>query len=143
MPPAPPHHDVRIGALGMVTPIGLSAAATCAALRAGISRLQELPVATPLPDPVIGAWVPTVDALKFYRLLRLLLPALQETIAQIDAAALEDVPLLVGTAEPSRPDRPPQVDGRLLSAISQRLGVTFSPRYSRIIAEGRTSVFRG
>jgi 3-oxoacyl-[acyl-carrier-protein] synthase-1 len=127
----------------MVTPVGLSAASTCAALRAGISRLQMLPVATPLPEPVVGAWVPTVDALSFYRLLRLLVPALQEVIAHIDVQELEQVPLIVGTAEPGRPDRPGQLDGQLLSALSQRLGVTFSSRYSQVIAEGRTSVFRG
>jgi 3-oxoacyl-[acyl-carrier-protein] synthase-1 len=143
MPTLHPPHELRIGALGMVTPVGLSAASTCAALRAGISRLQELPVVTPLPEPVMGAWVPTVDALNFYRLLRLLVPALQQTIAHIDAEDLEQVPLIVGTAEPGRPDRPPRLDGQLLSEISQRLGVTFSRRYSGVIAEGRTSVFRG
>lgn len=66
--------------VGAVTPVGLSAPATCAALRAGIARLGELPVADPVgagaghgpgpgggmetgadaaPEPVIGGRVPT------------------------------------------------------------------------------------
>jgi len=134
---------LRIGALGMTTPVGLSAPSTCAALRAGIARLQELPVATPLEDPVVGAWVPSILALGLHRLLRLLVPALEEVTAHIPREELRSIPLIVGVAGHERPDRPARIDRDLLASLAQRLRAKFSPGFSQLISEGRTSVFRG
>lgn len=51
---------------GLVTPVGLSTAASCAALRAGVARLQELPAGLVDPasneeKPVCGGLVPLAE----------------------------------------------------------------------------------
>lgn len=55
--------QIVITGRGLVTPVGLSTAASCAALRAGIARLQELPAGLIAPasneeKPVCGGLVP-------------------------------------------------------------------------------------
>lgn len=132
--------DLRIGSVGMVTPVGLSAAASCAAMRAGVSRLQELPVLNVLRQPVVGAYVRTFSIAGEPRLVRLLTPALRECIAALDRARLPTVPLLVGVAESSRPDWPRDLEKRLIARVSRRLRVSFHPQLSRVVSEGRTAV---
>lgn len=55
--------EIVITGRGLVTPVGLSTAASCAALRAGIARLQELPAGLIDPSsndekPICGGLVP-------------------------------------------------------------------------------------
>lgn len=132
--------SVQIGSVGMVTPVGLSSAASCAAMRAGISRLQQLPVANPLPEALIGAYVPTGTATGLSRLIRLLIPAVRECIEPIKRDELAMTPLIIGVAELDRPDRPPDIERELIAAVSRRLGVRFHPSLSQVIGEGRVSV---
>jgi 3-oxoacyl-[acyl-carrier-protein] synthase-1 len=132
--------SMRVGNLGMVTPVGLSAPAACAAMRAGISRLQELPVINVLRQPVIGAYVPTFAPAGETRLVRLLTPAVRECIALLDRKELASIPLLVGVSEPDRPDWPRDLEKHLIGRVSRRLRVRFHPEHSRVISEGRASV---
>ena len=55
--------QIVITGRGLITPVGLSTAASCAALRAGIARLQELPAGLVDPasneeKPICGGLVP-------------------------------------------------------------------------------------
>ncbi len=72
--PRPPAVDLAVTALAVISPVGLDAAAACAALHAGVSRLQELESCCCLPpegpagdeggdpEPVIAGRVPTLPA---------------------------------------------------------------------------------
>lgn len=135
-----PSSSLRIGAIGMVTPVGLSTATSCAAMRAGVSRLQELPVINILPEPILGAYVPTRTTIGAPRLVRLLTPAVRQTIAALDGRELRGVPLIVGVSERDRPDWPQGLESQLIAAVGRRLRVSFDPRHSRVICEGRTAV---
>jgi len=105
---------VAITGMGLVTPVGLYTDAAVAAMRAGVSRLRELPYLKIEVDegeyaPVIGAEVPVVPAGRrgVDRLSRLLIHSLREAItgSGLENAAVE---LFLGTAG----DKPA---GRVLS----------------------------
>lgn len=107
--------DLAISGLGLVTPVGLDAPASIAALRAGVSRLSQLPYLEIMVDkeesgPVIGAEVPRLPAGRhgIERIKRLLVPSFRETLADAGADAETRVGVFLGTSG-ARPG------GRLLS----------------------------
>jgi 3-oxoacyl-[acyl-carrier-protein] synthase-1 len=94
-----------INGVGMVTPVGTNAPASAAAMRAGISRLQELPwFEITHPDgetaPVIGAQVPALDEhVGEARLKAMLIQAANEAL---DVTSLDNsAPLSIYMALPS------------------------------------------
>ncbi len=80
--------QIVITGRGLITPVGLSTAASCAALRAGIARLQELPAgvvdpATNEEKPICGGLVPIAglaDEPESSRVARLAQYALAEAL---------------------------------------------------------------
>lgn len=81
--------NLHVAAIGMVTPVGVDAAQSCASMRAGIHRFRELEDYLVLPDEssleegehLIGARVPLLqDTVSAARAPGLLLAALQELI---------------------------------------------------------------
>lgn len=127
---------------GMVTAVGLTAAESCAAIRADISNFSETGFTDVVGEPVIGAVVePDLPLLGRERLLWMLTNAIRDCIDGAGDAPLEDIPVLLCTAEP---DRPGVVDGdalRLFNEVQDELGVRFQED-SRIIAEGRMAAAR-
>ena len=132
-----PHLAVR--ASGMVTAIGLSAEATCAAMRAGISGADTGNLWDPYSMSLIQAaraplrqWWEGAG-----KLIELLAPAVRECLT---AAALppERIPLLLGVPTPNRPFRWPDFDRHVLLEISAKLGVRLHPS-SAVLARGNTS----
>jgi 3-oxoacyl-[acyl-carrier-protein] synthase I len=128
---------IRIGAIGLVTPVGHGTAASLAAIRAGIDAFQELPVPNPLPQTLIGAQVPRVYFLGVERLLALLEPALREATAHLAPAERPTVPLLLALSHPGRPDRPKRLERDLVQELQRRLGWGFPRGLSAVIALGR------
>lgn len=128
---------MEIVATGMVTPTGLTAAAGCAALRAGIAGFDELPYYDLLGEPIVGAAVPgLVEHFEDEeRLVALLCLALQDLLRDTLPFPIEDVPLFIGLAEPSRPGRVVPAT-KLVARVQQRLGLRFHPRLSQSIARG-------
>ena len=122
-------------ASGMVTNIGLTGAATRAALRAMVSNFAETRF---LNDgaPQVGA---TVDLRPPYRglprLVHLVAPAIQECLAAVKWRP-EHVPLLMCVSEAKRPGRPEDLDARILAEVGGALGVRFHAK-SVVIARGR------
>lgn len=137
---------MAITGLGLVTPVGLSAPAACAALRAGISRIGdlpglEIPNAEGALEPVTGGQVPLVaeGAQGAGRLVQLALPALREALA--DARVPLGVPrsVFIGTAVPFAADRLLEHGPHLVQAL--RMAAS-SERYAaevRLIEEGRAA----
>jgi 3-oxoacyl-[acyl-carrier-protein] synthase-1 len=135
---------VEILAAGMVTPVGLTAAATAAAVRAGISRVrlsdllnrrfQPLPTGflsleylPPLAEPLKG-WASRVP-MRQQRLLRLATAALQEA-AQGSPGPL---PLLLALPEVSFPEGSTD----FLTLLQTQSGVPLDLRHSRLLSQGR------
>lgn len=130
--------------VGLVTPVGLYAAAVAAALRAGISRVR-LHAFDPQHEPSVPiAWLnddvlpPLVSEagqglpVELHRPVRLATYALQEALADVTAP----VPLLVACPD----EHVPSVSaGALVSSLAAQAKVTVDVAGSRIIRRGRAS----
>ncbi|WP_053144578.1 3-oxoacyl-ACP synthase [Pseudomonas sp. P97.38] len=130
---------------GMVSPVGLCVASACAARRAGLSALSELPFLDNDGEPIIGAAVPTLDLdlPASPRLSKLFMQALAELVQNAPTLAFKEVPLLLCLAEPERPG----VDIRalaqtILQDLATRLGIQFHPGLSKVIPCGHVAGLR-
>jgi 3-oxoacyl-[acyl-carrier-protein] synthase-1 len=129
----------------MFCPIGLSAPAACAAMRAGIDKFDELPYHDNQGEPIIGAMVPDLDTnlKRKVRLLELLAPAVKECLGEKPAFPSETTPLLIGLAEPGKPGGGAAWAEDILKEVQKKLGLKFHPVRSRTIAKGHTAGFEG
>src|SRR6185295_18163991 len=107
-------------ALGMVTPLGHGADASCAAIRAGLTRFTELPGIEVEGKPVVGAFVRGVTDghLGLGRFARLAGGAMKDLIGNA-GGGLTPVPGLY-LALPQE-DRP-ALDGRIAKDLPARIG---------------------
>jgi 3-oxoacyl-[acyl-carrier-protein] synthase-1 len=128
---------------GMVSPVGSSAAAACAAQRAKISVFEELPYRDNRGEPIVGAVVPGVEAFprRAPELVGLLAEALAGLLGSTPSKRWEDVPLLIGVAEPDRPDGVSDLPGSIVDRVQAALQVRFHRAHSRAFASGHTAAF--
>lgn len=135
-------HPIALLKAGLVTSVGLSAPATCAAVRAKIANPGEtrysdgsgrwlLAHQVSLPRPWRG----------LSRLAAMATMALSEALADIASRDWPAIPLLLCTADPERPGRTDGLDDRLFAMIENGIGSRFDPA-SRVIADGRVAVPR-
>ncbi len=131
--------------VGARTPVGLTAPATCAAIRAGISAFAESKhfQEGSAPEPIIGAEVPGIPSeSEFDRLVAMAGPALQECLASFPVEPAETA-LLLACREPHRTDE--EFDGRLpqlLAELQKAAGVSFRPE-SSLLPNGHAGVVLG
>lgn len=130
-----------LGATGMVCSVGLSASAACAAMRAGISKFDELPYWDRKRWPVIGAAVPelSLDVQFAPRLVEMLSMALQDCLSGAPELPWEQAPLLVGLAEPGRPGSGGALTSEIIPQVEAKLGRRFHASLSRLIPKGHTA----
>jgi len=128
---------------GMVCSVGLSAASACAAMRAGIANLVELPYHDNQGEPIIGAAVPGVpfDLKRGERLVELLSKAIIDCLNDRPAEPLDKIPLLVGLAEPDRPGGGAGQAPTIIRQIQDKLNIQFHPSLSRTFPKGHISGF--
>ena len=129
---------------GMVSPVGLNAEASCAAMRAGISAFEELPYSDNSGEPIVGAVVPgyTLDTRHFgNRLVKMLAAAVTECLDKTPQLSTEGIPLLVALAEAGRPGFPADLAENIINKLQAALGVNFHPVLSRVVSSGHTSGF--
>lgn len=128
---------------GLVCSVGLNAQSACAAMRAGISRFEELPYLDNQGEPIVGAFVPTLpfDLKREQRLIELLALALKDCLSQVSTRSLEKIPLLVGLAEPDRPGGGAKLADRIIREIEYQLAKRFHPQYSRAFPKGHVAGF--
>lgn len=127
---------VAILKAGMVTPLGFTAPASCAAMRATIDAFSETRF---MFDGawLIGAQVPFTEGWRGReKVLRMAVPAIQECLSDLPPKSLKRVPLLLCLPEADRPGRLTGLDTILLREIEARLQVEFGPQ-SAVFAEGR------
>lgn len=134
-----------IESTGMVCSVGLTAESACAAMRAGITNFQELPYLDNQSEPIIGAMVPALplDIKRGERLGELLAMAIADCLKDNASQFLENIPILVGLAEPDRPGGGAGLVNEIFTRMNGKLGVRFHPQLSRTIAAGHTSGFEG
>lgn len=128
---------------GMVCAVGLRADASCAAIRAGIAGFRRTKFLDEGRRFIVGAAVPppappsgTVD-----RLIAILSVSLRECLKNQEFSNWEQVPLLVGVAEPDRPTIEPGAGNDVLTGVQQALGISFHPGLSRLVSQGHTAGF--
>jgi 3-oxoacyl-[acyl-carrier-protein] synthase-1 len=122
---------------GLVTSVGLSAASSCAAMRARLSNPSE----TRFIDSG-GAWIMAhqVELDQPWRglakLSRMACMAIREALRDIPQTAWAGIPLLLCVAERERAGRLSGLEEELLGQIETLLGVRFAPQ-SAVLPMGR------
>ena len=122
---------------GMVTGVGLSAAASCAAIRCALDNFQETCFKDDCGEWILGSEVPLEQPWRGKaKLVRMLAMALAECLDLLpDQTRQNEIPLIVNLAEEGRPGSLDFNDS-LLRELMAELGVTFHPD-SRVVAQGR------
>ncbi|HYO51761.1 hypothetical protein [Archangium sp.] len=135
---------LQVTATGMVSSVGLSAAASCAAIRAGLSAFEALPYRDDMRKPIVGSPVPVLpwDMGRQERLVDLLAMAVADVLHDVPADRLPRVPLLVAVAETDRPGGGADFSGELVSQVERRLERTFHPHLSRVLHGGSAAGFQ-
>ncbi|HEX7967738.1 MAG TPA: hypothetical protein VF502_05930, partial [Stellaceae bacterium] len=124
---------------GMVSGVGLSAPASCAAIRCGIANFSETRFVDAAGEWIIGSSVPLdPPCWGQERLLDMLARAVLECIGSLGAAP-GTLPLLLCVAERDRPGRTDRVEYELFAELQQRLQYRFHPT-SAILPYGRVSI---
>jgi 3-oxoacyl-[acyl-carrier-protein] synthase-1 len=119
---------LAILASGMVTGVGLSAPASCAAIRCAINNFTETRFMDDGGDWIIGSQVPLEHPWRgLSKLVHMAVPAIRECLAQTGGAKTETIPLLLCVAEEQRPGRLQGLDEELFQQIQTTLGVRFHP----------------
>lgn len=137
---------LAVTGMGLVTPVGLRADASCAALRAGVSRLESLPdlkirVDEEELDYVIGATVsPLVKGLLGpERLLKMMRPAFAEALedAGLDQQRLG---VFLGTSGSSPAGRVLNYDDAVRDNLLASVPKGFTVERAKLVQAGRASV---
>lgn len=132
-----------IESTGMVCSVGLSAEASCAAIRAGIANFQELPFLDNQREPIVGSMVPGLasDVKCRERLGKLLRTAVADCIRDRTVGQLGQIPLIVGFAESDRPGSDARQYNEMIQEMVSDAGGLFHPRLSLVMAHGHTAGF--
>lgn len=131
---------VAILGTGLVTSVGLTAAASCAAIRAKLTNPTEtrfidssgewiMAHSVPLDRPCSGRT----------KLVKMAALAIGESLEDISTADRSGIPILLCVAERERPGRSEGLDDKLLHEIQHELGVEFGAD-SLVLAHGRVSI---
>jgi 3-oxoacyl-[acyl-carrier-protein] synthase-1 len=127
---------VAIVGSGLVTAVGLSAPAACAAIRVGISGLIETRFMF-AGEWLLGCHVALNERWRGRdKLIRMAVAAIKECLETAPRARPAEIPILLCVAEDNRPGRLSGLDATLLRDVQAALGVTFHDE-SGVIASGR------
>jgi 3-oxoacyl-[acyl-carrier-protein] synthase-1 len=130
---------VSVLASGMVTAVGLTSAASCAAIRCAIDNFSETRFMDRGGEWIIGSQVPLEQPWRgLPKLAHMAAPAIRECLAHVGDVRPQQIPLLLCVAEKERPGRLAGLDDQLFHDIEDELGVHFHP-HSGVIARGRVA----
>jgi len=131
---APP---IAILGAGMMTGVGLTAPAACAAIRCAIDNFRETRFIDRGGEWILGSEVPLERPWRGQaKLAKLLAGALKECLDLAPDVASTDIPLLLCVAEQDRPGRLDGLSNSLYDAMTAELKVSFH-RDSQMLGEGR------
>lgn len=130
---------IAILATGMVTGVGLSAPASCAAIRAGLNNFDETGFMDSGGEWIPGSTVPLERPLDgTTKLARILAMVIGECLSADPTFMLADIPVLCGLAEEDRPGRLPSLETELAVELRAELGDTIDLNFSPL-AYGRVA----
>lgn len=126
--------------MGLVTSVGLSAPAACAAMREKLTNPSETRFTDSWGDWIRAHQVKLDCAYEgLAKLAQMAALAIEEALACVPAEKWTSIPLLLCVAEADRPGRITGLDGDLLLGVQEALGVRFDSN-SAVLADGRTGV---
>lgn len=136
-------NSVCIVGVGAFTSIGLSAAATAAAARAGIADFNEHPYLIDREgEPYILAMVPTLDTeiMGVDRYIRLALPAMKEALAPLTDLGKEvgNIQVKIGASE-DRPGCPHDLQDRLIEEVVKFSTENYQMNTAEILKKGHAA----
>jgi len=121
----------------MVTGVGLSAPASCAAIRCAIDNFSETRFMDNGGEWIIGSPVLLEQPWRGVpKLVHMVVPAIRECLAQAEDVRPEMIPLLLCVAEEKRPGRLEGLDDYIFHEVQAELGMRFHAS-SGVIARGR------
>src|SRR5882672_3247599 len=131
---------IAIRSTGLVTSVGLSAPAACAAMRCKLTNPSETRFIDSAGEWIMGHGVPLDEPWRgLAKLTKMAALAIDECLAGVASEERRDIPLLLCVAERERPGRLEGLDDRLFVDIANELNIRFAST-SRVIAQGRVSV---
>lgn len=126
---------------GLVTSVGLSAQAACAAIRAAITNHSETRFCNKTGEWIVGAQVALLESWRGRaKLVKMLRPAIEECLAPLGTVKARTIPLLLCVAEEQRPGRLDGLDDVLIKELENELAIEFHPELSVTNPNGRVSV---
>jgi len=129
--------SVAICATGMVTGVGLTAPASCAAIRCGLNNFVETRFMDKNGEWITGSYVPLDQPWRGRaKLVHLVVPAIRECLSAVDGIPTEKIPLFLCVAEKDRPGRLSGLDDLLLDEVQKELNLNFHKK-SAVISQGR------
>ncbi len=132
-----PVPSVGLLAAGLVSGLGLTAAESCTAIRAGINVFGETRFVGSSGDWIVGSEVTLEQPWRgLPKLARMAARAVAECLAAAVPLPADRVPVLIAVAEPDRPGRPEGLDRLLVEMMEEALGHKLHP-HSRIVPQGR------
>lgn len=132
--------SLAIRKTGLVTSVGLSAPAACAAMRAKITNPSETRFIDSTGQWIMAHQVPLEQPWRgIAKLARMAALAIDEALAEVPRTEWPHLPLLLCVAERDRPGRLQNLDDQLFGMIESELGVHFHAD-SAIVPQGRVSV---
>jgi 3-oxoacyl-[acyl-carrier-protein] synthase-1 len=125
---------------GLVTAVGLSAPAACAAIRAKVANPRESRVRDSAGEWIMSCPVPLDEPRDGpARLARMAAMAIEESLEGVPREQWPAVPLLLCVAEADRPGLAAGMPARLLGDIEGELAARFAPQ-SGVIPLGRAGI---
>ena len=125
---------------GLVTPVGLTAPASCAAFRARLTNPSETRFIDADGEWIMAHQVPLELPWRgLARLARMAAMAIEEALVDVPRDRWDALPLVLCVAETQRPGRMEGLDDELFQRIQELLGVGFSTD-SVIVTQGRVGV---
>jgi 3-oxoacyl-[acyl-carrier-protein] synthase-1 len=132
--PAP---SLGVVAAGLVSAVGLTAAESCTAIRAGINVFGETRFIGSGGEWIVGSEVTLEEPWRgLPKLAHMAARAVAECLAAASPVPPDRVPLLIAVAEPDRPGRPEALDRLLIELMEEALGHKLHP-HSRLLPQGR------
>ncbi len=131
---------LAITATGMVTGVGLSAPASCAAIRCAIDNFQETRFMDSGGEWIMGCEVPLEQPWRGRtKLIKMAAAAIQECLSNSQQIEPQSIPLLLCLSEKERPGRVFEDDNQFFLDVQDELKLQFHPR-SRVIVHGHVGV---
>jgi 3-oxoacyl-[acyl-carrier-protein] synthase-1 len=131
---------IAIQRTGLVTSVGLSAGAACAAIRAKVQNPSDTGFMNSGGQWISAHQVPLGQPLRgLPKLGRMAAMAIEEALDGIPLTEWRQLTLLLCVAEPERPGRMAGLDDKLFALIEAELGARFAEN-SAIVARGRVAV---